>query len=128
MTKFEDRCQLIAVILRWIARLSSLVIALVFIIFFIGEFDFSSILALSAIEYVLLSFIPLLYLLGIGVALKYELIGGILMTISVIGYNVSSMIYYHTGILEMDFIYLLIPGILFITLAIFESMYKKKGC
>lgn len=114
MTKQKERCQLIALIVRWVARLSSLVIALVFIIFFIGEFHWPTLISLAPIEYVLLAFIPVIFISGTLVALKSELLGGLIMILSVIGYNIVSMIAFHTSVLELDFIFLIVPGILYV--------------
>ena len=78
----QERIQLAVLILRWIARISSLVITFVFGVFFICEFDYSTFFSLELLEYVLLAFIPVCYILGVAAALKHELIGGILMVLA----------------------------------------------
>lgn len=122
----QERIQLTVLILRWIARISSLVITFVFGVFFIGEFDYSTFFSLELLEYVLLAFIPVCYILGVAAALKHELIGGILMVTAIIGYNIINSFYQNNGGIDIEFIYLTVPGFIYVIEALLTIRYLTK--
>ena len=119
----QERTQLVVLIFRWIARISSLVIAFVFAVFFIGEFDYSTFFSLEILEYVLLAFIPVCYMIGAAIALKHELIGGILMVIAIIGYNIVHLFYQNHSGWDLEFVYLTVPGFIYIIEALISIRY-----
>lgn len=123
MEKAKKQNMLIFII-RWIFRLASIGFAVLFIFFFIGEGAISNLADLGISEILLLVFIPLIFVIGIIVAFSREALGGIIMVLGVIGFNVVDMISSNgfSGVIE--FWYLLIPGAVFIILG---SITKRKA-
>lgn len=101
-------------IIKWIARIFSGLIVFTILFFFIGEFNLEDISLLHFRDVVALFFIPLAYGASSAVAWKKELIGGALMLMSVILFNVSSWVFDGFTGLYFDFGLALIPAVLFI--------------
>jgi hypothetical protein len=70
----------------------SILTALLFLVFFIGEADFTTAPKLSAAEWVMIFFEPVLLLIGMAIAWKREMLGGIIVIASVLLFNITSMI------------------------------------
>jgi len=119
--KNAKRYDKILLIIRWVARIISLFFVGLFLLFFIGEANLKEFLNLSITEILLMIFIPLLFILAAIISWERELLGGILIIASVVGFN-SIDILAETGFTwELEFGFLLIPGVLFILLS-----YLKK--
>ncbi len=111
----------ILLIIRWAARIISLFFVGLFLLFFIGEANVKELLNLSITEILLMIFIPLLFIVAAIISWERELLGGLLIIASVVGFN-SVDILAETGFTwEIEFGFLLIPGFLFILLS-----YLKK--
>jgi len=79
-------------IIKWMARICSIVMIAMFLLFFIGEGVVADYAILTNTEKLMLLFLPCLISVGAIVAWKYEVFGAALMTISVIGINVVSSV------------------------------------
>jgi len=109
-------------IIRWAARIFCLAFVALFLVFFIGEGGFQELPNLPYKEIILLMLIPVAFSAGAVLELKSELWGGIIIILSVIGFNAID-IASSRGFSGVEFWYLLIPGIVFVVLA----CLKKKG-
>lgn len=97
----------VILIIRWVTRIISLVFAGIFLLFIIGEGNIKEFVTLSTSEIFLVIFVPLLYILGVAVSWKKELIGGIIILVSVIGFNIVEIVAGKHFSLELEFTYLL---------------------
>ncbi len=79
-------------IIRWTMRIISISTAAMFLLFFFGEADFSSAPNLSAGEWVMIFFEPVMLIVGMAIAWKKEVLGGIIIVASVLLFNITSMI------------------------------------
>jgi hypothetical protein len=79
-------------IIRWITRIFSILTALLFLVFFIGEADFSTVNTIAFGEWVMIFFEPVLLIIGMAIAWKREMLGGIIVVASVLLFNIVSMI------------------------------------
>lgn len=107
---------IIIAFLRWLARITGIVFAVLLLLFLFGEGSFPELLRLDATEKLLLLFIPLLFIIGVIVAWKRELPGGILILISVLGFNIIDFFIWKQ-FAGIEFGFLLIPGVLFLLVA-----------
>lgn len=101
-------------IIRLIARLSSIIMILFMSIFFIGEGIIYNISTIKTAELFLLIFIPVTLFIGTFIALKKDLIGGIIISSSVVLFNIVDMIAFNKSIFFFNFLLCFIIGILFI--------------
>ncbi|MFZ7102504.1 MAG: DUF7670 domain-containing protein [Peptococcaceae bacterium] len=110
---------------RWTARLTSIGFTGLFILFLIGEGNISG---LSIIELELFLFVPVIFILGCIIGWTRELWGGSLIFVSVIGFNVIDIIASWGFSGEIEFWFLIIPGVFFLlTFYLANSMrYNKK--
>lgn len=100
-------------IIRWITRIIGILIALLFCVFFIGETDFSKPFSLPFNEVILILFIPVTLIIGIIIAWKREILGGIIIAASVLLFNITA--YIAEGFsFEMDFGIFAFVGLLYI--------------
>jgi hypothetical protein len=112
-------------VIRWTVRIVCLLIIGLFLLFFVGEGSIGELSSLSFTEISLMIFIPLLFTLGVIVSFKKELIGGVLIILSVIGFNAVDRIASGQLSGEFEFASLVIPGILFIVLWYLSNKLKK---
>lgn len=98
----------------------SIVVSLFFIIFFIGEFDIEEMNNLKEVEYLLFIFIPLGYIVGSFYLIIREVLGSVIIIISVIMFNIIS--YFNSKPFDFDFGLLLIPALLIIFI---HLVFKK---
>lgn len=113
-------------ILRWAARLSGIAIAALFLLFFIGEGNISQLMQVSAVEWALIACIPAVFIIGVVLAWKWELLGGIVILLSVVVFNAIDMIAARAFSGEVEFAFVMIPGILFL-LAAFMDRKESPG-
>jgi hypothetical protein len=109
------RQNMLAFIIRWLARLVCIGFVVLFIVFFIGEGGLSNPAGLGTTELLLLACIPLLFVIGTVVAFFSEALGGIIIILSVIGFNAVDIA--GGSAFTGSFWYLLIPGVVFVLLA-----------
>ncbi len=116
----------LAAIMHWAARVCGIAVAGFVIVFFIGEGNISQMMRVSALEIAMLACIPLLLVVGIIVAWKKELIGGIIIMASVLAFIVLQVISsgYFSGL--MIFASMMIPGLLFI-ISDYLSKMEQRG-
>lgn len=105
---------------RWVARLLGLGFIVLFLIFFIGEGGPGELLFLSNADKLRLTFVPLVFAVGLFVAWKRELLGGAIMLLSVLGFNLVRVIFKDDLFGQVEFAFLLIPGILLVLLPFFS--------
>ena len=110
-------------VVRWVTRVLGLGMVGLFILFFIGEGGFGDVAKLTSSEKVLMIFIPVVFIAGMIVTLFRELWGGIIIILSVVGFNTVNVIASKSLSGGLEFWYLLIPGIIFIVL---YCVTKKK--
>ncbi|MBU1140997.1 MAG: sensor domain-containing diguanylate cyclase [Firmicutes bacterium] len=77
-------------------------------------------------DIVLFAFVPLLYGVGAFYSFKSELVSGIIIFISFIGYNVVIRIVEHLGVTDIQYSFLLIPAILFAMLNLFKRYNQAR--
>lgn len=111
--------------IRWITRVISLLVALLFVVFFIGEGLFNNISELTIPE-ILGVVCIIFFILGSIIAWKKEIIGGIVIIISIILFNVITMIEESSINIEIDFEMFIIFGILFIICGMIDKLQLDK--
>ena len=100
-------------ILRWTTRILGILIALLFIVFFLGETDFSQPPRVTTAETFMILCIPIMLLIGILVAWKREVMGGMIIVMSILLFNIVAMISEGFSF-ELEFGVFLSVGLLFI--------------
>ncbi len=109
-----------ALLSRWAARLTGIAIGGLFLLFFIGEGNVSQLMQVSRVEWALIACIPILFIIGVIVAWKREIIGGVVILISVIAFNTIDMAAARTFTGNIEFAFVTIPGILFLLAAFLD--------
>ncbi len=104
--------------LRFSARITSIAILLVFLIFFVGEGIVSNLETLKIEDILLLSLIPGLLLVGTIIAWKRELLGGIIICISILTFNFIDYFLHSDTAFSPNFLIIILVGILFIIVGI----------
>lgn len=100
-------------VLRWITRVIGILIVLLFLVFFIGEADFSQPVSLTLPEMLSILCIPVLLIIGIVIAWKKEVLGGIIILASVLIFNL--IWYIAEGFsFELEFGIFMLLGLLYI--------------
>ncbi|MFA5289421.1 MAG: hypothetical protein WC351_00020 [Candidatus Izemoplasmatales bacterium] len=97
-------------ILSWAIRAFTILFSGFMLVLFIGQ-DFQ---LLSDVEVAMFVFIPLLYLIGGIVSLFRELIGGSMLFVSVVGFNIANNIGNSNGVIDFPFWFLLIPAFMIV--------------
>lgn len=97
-------------VLSWAIRAFSIVFSGFMLVLFIGQ-NFQM---LSDVEVAMFVFIPLLYLIGGIVSLFQELIGGLMLFVSVVGFNIANNIGNSNGVIDFPFWFLLIPAFMIV--------------
>ena len=100
-------------IVRWTTRVLSILTALLFIVFFIGE-GIPNPASLSFSEWLLMLFVPVMLIAGMVVAWMREMLGGILVVASILLFNLTAMITEGMFNFELEFGFFLIIGFGFI--------------
>jgi len=113
-------------VLRWTTRILSMLIALLFLVFFIGEADFTEPISLSVGEVFMILSIPVLLIAGIIVAWKREVLGGIIIILSVLCFNMAAMISEKYFTFELEFGLFLILGLMFIICGVSKRRLNYK--
>jgi len=103
-------------VLRWTARIIAVGFVVLFLIFFIGEGGPGELMYLNAADKLGLTFMPVIFIMGLAVAWKRELLGGTIMALSVIGFNLIRIIARQEFSGEVEFAVLLIPSMIFMLL------------
>lgn len=119
--KRHDSHGILSSVLLWAARVSALLFLIIFVVFFWGEFDSNIFSNLTAADMILLLFIPILFFAGFLITWWKPLPGGIVIILSVVGFNLASAIISGYASLDIEFWILLIPGILFIICSILDK-------
>jgi hypothetical protein len=104
-------------ILRWITRLIGAGLVGLLLLFLIGEGDFDQMRNLGSPEKIKLLLVPLLFIIGVVISWKKELAGGIIILVSVLGFNCVEYIAGKGFSGDIELAFLLIPGILVLLLA-----------
>jgi ABC-type polysaccharide/polyol phosphate export permease len=112
--------------IRWFARLTGLAFLGLFLWFFINE-GINDAASITLTQIGLFLFVPVLFTIGLFLAFKRELLGGILIILSVIGANLVDMISSGEFPSQVEFAFLLIPGILFALLPYLANLSIKRG-
>jgi hypothetical protein len=102
-------------------KIVALLMASLFIVFFIGEFNVEEFRNLSYSTWVLFLFVPILYIFSAIITIFKEKLGSILMIISVLGFNIISF-FAEKSITDFDFFIFIIPAIIIL---IVKSYIKK---
>ncbi len=111
-------------IIRWATRILGILTVLLFLIFFIGE-GFSDISAITIGEWVMMFFVPVVLLAGIIVAWRREMLGGIIVILSILLFNLTSMIAERAFTFQLDFGFFLIIGFGFVFCGFVEGRLNK---
>jgi len=106
-----------------IARCISIIILLLFLVFFIGENSISDLKIFKTEEIILLCLIPVLLTIGTVIAWKIPLIGGIIISSSVIIFNIIENI--NSESITLNFFTIFALGILFIIVGINKKRRKE---
>jgi len=111
-------------VIRWITRIIGILIVLLFLVFFIGETDFSKPFSLPVNEIILILFIPVGLIAGIIIAWKREIMGGIIIAASVLLFNITA--YISEGFsFEMDFGIFAFVGLMYIICGVADRRLKE---
>jgi hypothetical protein len=102
--------------LRWVSRLGSLAFILLFFLMFSGEGGLMQLNQLVSAEILLLICIPLLFSAGLIISFFREFLGGLVMVLSIVVFNGISLMWMGFSQWNPDFLYLLVPGIIFMAL------------
>lgn len=111
-------------IINFIAKTASIFMIIIFLTFFIGEGLLGNLSLLTTEEIMLLILIPGILFIGTFIAWKKEFIGGLIMCLSIIIFNVIEMIFSKDHTLSTNFWLFFIIGLLFIIIGILKQ--KKK--
>lgn len=107
-------------VIRWINRILSTSLVAIFVVFLIGEGIGGESAGLTKYEGYMIFFVPVMLSVGIILAWFKEMIGGIIMIGSVIGFNIVGMLSEGNYALELDFGVAMLFGVVFVFLAIFS--------
>ncbi len=117
----NTKIQRFVIIISYITRgISILLIGIFFILLFSpgGHFNHPHV---ESLDYLLLLFIPLLYGFGAFYSFKNELVSGIVIFISFVGFNTVIYLIDQTTTVSLQYTFLLIPSILFVTMYMFRK-------
>lgn len=98
-------------VLSWAAKIVAAGFVVLFLVFFIGEGGPGELMSLNWAEKLGLAFMPVVFAVGLVIAWKRERTGGIVMLISVFGFNLVRVIF-KREFTEFEFAFLLIPGMI----------------
>ena len=112
-------------IIRWIARILSIVSMGILLLFFIGE-GFNPV-QLSARDWILFIFFPLGITIGIILAWRWEMLGGIIAFVSLLSFYASHFIMSNKFPAGPYFLIFALPGISFMLCGILSRHYKRCG-
>lgn len=113
MSENNERSKL-ALFIHWAARLTGIAIGGLFLLFFVGEGNFSQLMQVSAVEWALIACIPMVFIIGVILAWKWEMLGGVVILASVLAFNAIDIASSKAFSGEVEFAFVLVPGILFI--------------
>lgn len=102
-----------ATIVRWIARILSIVSIGMLLLFFFGESDFSQPFHLTTQEWILVSFFPLGVMVGMILGWWREGLGGLITTLALLGFYLVDILFTGTPPGGPFFLLFASPGILF---------------
>ncbi len=117
----ESQTQRIILIFSYIARGASILLISIFFILLFSEGGHFNHPHWENHDFILFLFIPLLYSVGAFYSFKNELFSGVIIFLSFIGWNVAIQFFDNTTEIHMEYTFLLIPSILFVTLYIFKK-------
>ncbi len=110
----DKKDNMLILLIRWLARIISISFIGLLALFFIGEGNINEFMHLSTNEILLMLFVPILFAIGGIISWKRELLGGILILASVIGFNIVDIIASKRFTGEIEFAFIIAPGVLFI--------------
>jgi len=110
----DKKDHMLILLIRWLARIISISFIGLLALFFIGEGNINEFMHLSTNEILLMLFVPILFTIGGIISWKRELLGGILILASVIGFNIVDIIASKRFTGEIEFAFIIVPGVLFI--------------
>ncbi|MPM30437.1 hypothetical protein SDC9_76987 [bioreactor metagenome] len=111
---------------RWLVRLFCFGFIALFLFFFIGEGGIQELPQLKQPDLLRLAFIPGVFFLALLISFPRERFGGILMTLSFVGYHTVSWVSDKKIPTHWDFWWLLIPAILFIVFSVLSQNTRQK--
>jgi len=100
-------------IVRWIARILSILSIGMLLLFFFGEADFSQPFHLSTQEWILVTFFPLGVMVGMILGWWREGLGGLITTIGLLGFYLVDILFTGTPPGGPFFLLFSLPGLLF---------------
>ncbi len=112
-------------IIRIIARIASVIMVLLMAVFFIGEGIINNLDELKVSELILLIFVPVTLFIGTFIAWKKEFIGGIIISGSIVLFNIMDMILFNKKMISFNFISCFLIGLLFIIVGINNKSSHK---
>ncbi len=95
MAAVKARFSKLVLVVRWIARILSILVIGIILLFFVGEADFSQPVNLSLKEGIGLLFFPLGVLVGMVVAWRWEGIGAAITVGSLAAFYLSHLLLWH---------------------------------
>lgn len=106
----------LAGVARWAARIIAIGFIVLFLIYFFSGGGINEANNLNSPEKVRLTFVPIVFTIGFIMSWKKERLGGALMVLSVVGFNLVRMIFKRELLGTPEFLFLLIPGLLLLLL------------
>lgn len=117
----ETNIQRIILIVSYIIRGVSILLIGIFFIALFSEGGHFSDPHFENHDFFLLFFIPLLYSIGVFYSFKNDLVSGVIIFLSFIGFNVVLSIVEQTSGIMIYYTFILIPSILFVSLHLFKK-------
>lgn len=111
---------------RWAARILGVGFVGLFLYLFVSQGGLGEFIYLTGAEKLRLTFLPVVFTIGLAVSWKRELLGGAIMILSVIGFNLVGIASKQHFSGEMECAVVLIPGLI-LALLPFLSRTKSKA-
>ncbi|MBU1093744.1 MAG: sensor domain-containing diguanylate cyclase [Firmicutes bacterium] len=116
----NDRTQHIILITSYVAKGIAILLFSIFLIMLFSEGGHFSHPHFLFVDYILFFFIPIMYGFGVFYSSKNQLLNGILIFISYFGFNTTLNIAENNTLLTLQYTYLLIPSILYVSINLFK--------
>jgi len=107
-------------ILRWIARIGSVLAIAMLLLFLLGEGDFSEIDSITILEWIAILFFPLGVVVGMVVAWWRERLGGIITVSSLVAFYLLNMLFTGSFPGGSWFLIFVAPGMVFLLCGFLE--------
>lgn len=109
-------------ILRWIARIGSVLAIAMLLLFLFGDGDFSEIASITILEWIAILFFPFGVVVGMVVAWWHERLGGIITVISLVMFYLLNLLLTNSFPGGSWFLIFAAPGMVFLLCSFLERL------